>query len=1390
MAIAEVFLGAFLAVLFERLASRELLSFVRSARIHTQVMTLLKVLSTIKELLNDAETKQITNETVNLWLEDLRDLAYDMDDLVDEIETEALAHKLKTETEPAATTGKVKVLNFLSTSLTDFRRSIELKFKFGSKIKQITLRLQEMAQLRDDLGLTATPEAGSSKSRERLETTSLVVESHVYGREKEKKEILELVLKDESNNDEARVIPIVGMGGVGKTTLAQLVYNDEKVKDFFDTKAWVCVSEEFDVFMITKIICQAVTKESCDFSDLNMLQVSLKKKLSRRKFLIVLDDVWNENYQDWDRLRAPFLVGLTGSKIIVTTRNEGVARIMGSVPSYPLNVLAEDDCLSLLAQHSLGKTNFVDHPNLGLIGKDIVRKCGRLPLAAKTLGGLLRNIHSPDEWKGILNSQIWELEEHKSRILPALRLSYHHLPSELKQMFAYCAIFPKDYEFEMDELVLLWMAEGFLQQSEEMEVLGGQCFMELLSRSFFQRSGGTESKFVMHDLLNDLAQYVAGETCFRLDDNMEGNEWCKISKKACHSSFNRHPYEVYKRFKPFHEFRGLRTFIPLPIYLSDGHPNMYLSNSVLVKLLPNLRYLRVLSLSGYLISKLPNSIGDLKHLRYLNLSQTLIESLPKSVSTLYNLQTLSLRNCLELRKLPTNIGNLVNLRHLDIRNTPNLKEMPPSIGNLVNLRHLGIRDTPNLKEMPSGISRLKCLQTLSRIIVGKNNGFGLENLSGLSLLRSKLSIEGLENVTKLQEAEKANLSCKQYLNELEFKWNRNIEDSQNEGLQVSVLGMLRPHRELKSLRIEFYRGSAFPSWIGDPSFSKTVCISLTGCTKCMDLPPLGQLPLLKELYIEDMHAVESVGVKFYCSGSTLEIPFPSLEILRFDKMPKWKEWSFSYGVDFRGLFPCLRELSICNCPKLVSLPHFSLPSLLDLIIKYCDGAMLKSFTGLSSLTKLEIRSMSGLTHLPKEFTNGLVSLKVLEIEGCATLVTLWQNGFAPEYLSSLQRLKVYKCPLLEQLLDKDQRLPCNLERLDLKLCQNLERLPDGLKSHTSLTEVDISDCQTLVCFPEDSLPPKLSHLCVTNSFSLEFIPNCISRLEVLRLRNCSSLRSLPTDTRISTLKHVLICCGNLEWLKEMVKQSISFGISNWPNLESFTVQVPKFTVQVPEFTEQVPEFTEQVPDFECELKYQIDHSLSGSGLLTPNLTSLDISKFENLFSFPSESQSLAFLKKLKIADCQSLESFPDQNLPPNLEELYISNCKELKPLSECGLQSLSSLRRFTLHSVYPTLTSFPDSCFLPATLKFLRIDEFSNLKSLSKGLQNLASLEKLEISNCPELESLSEGLQNLTTIRFMDIINCPKIKSLSEGLRDLTSLEHLTICDCLSLSLSLRSSRS
>ncbi|CAK9180000.1 unnamed protein product [Ilex paraguariensis] len=299
MVIAEVFLGAFITVLFERMAYREFLNCARSEGIHTQLEKWSEVLMTIRAVLNDAEAKQITEKALN----SLSDLAYDLDDLLDEIATEALAHEVKSKPEIATTS---KVRKFIPACCTNFRKSVTLKIKMGPKIENITSRLQDVVKLKDDLDLRVNREARLNRESERLPTTCLVDEPHVYGREKEKQEILGLVLRDESGNDETCVIPIVGMGGVGKTTLAQLVYNDEKVEDFFDLKAWVCVSEEFNVYMITKIILEEVTKEICDSKALNMLQVSLKEKLSRRKFLIVLDDVWNENYEKWDLLCAPF----------------------------------------------------------------------------------------------------------------------------------------------------------------------------------------------------------------------------------------------------------------------------------------------------------------------------------------------------------------------------------------------------------------------------------------------------------------------------------------------------------------------------------------------------------------------------------------------------------------------------------------------------------------------------------------------------------------------------------------------------------------------------------------------------------------------------------------------------------------------------------------------------------------------------------------------------------------------------------------------------------------------------------------------------------------------------------------------------------------------------
>ena len=206
---------------------------------------------------------------------------------------------------------------------------------------------------------------------------------------------------------------------------------------------------------------------------------------------------------------------------------------------YELKHLSDNDCWELFKKHAFENRNTNEHPDLALIGREIVKKCGGLPLAAKALGGLLRHEHREDKWNIILASKIWNLPGDKCGILPALRLSYNHLPSHLKRCFAYCALFPQDYEFKKEELILLWMAEGLIQQSnedEKMEDLGDDYFCELLSRSFFQLSSSNKSRFVMHDLIHDLANSIVGDTCLHLDDELWNDLQCPVKILVIHHS--------------------------------------------------------------------------------------------------------------------------------------------------------------------------------------------------------------------------------------------------------------------------------------------------------------------------------------------------------------------------------------------------------------------------------------------------------------------------------------------------------------------------------------------------------------------------------------------------------------------------------------------------------------------------------------------------------------------------------------------------------------------------------------------------------------------------------------------------------------------------------------
>ncbi|CAL5330707.1 unnamed protein product [Camellia sinensis] len=1152
------------------------------------------------------------------------------------------------------------------------------------------------------------------------------------------------------------------MGGLGKTTLAQMVYNDEVVNKHFDLKAWVCVSDEFDTMRISKVILESITSKACEFKELNQVQVQLKQNLVGKKILIVLDDVWDKKYNDWNILKAPFNDGVSGSKIIVTTRDRDVASIMGTVQNHLLQHLSDDDCWSVFEQHAFGNRSLDANPNLVFIGRKIVGKCKGLPLAARTLGGLLRCKERDDEWEIVLNSKIWDLTEQGNEIPPALRLSYNHLPSHLKHCFAYCSILPKDYEFEEEELVFLWMAEGLLQQQngqKRMEDLGVEYFRELQSRSFFQpSSGGESSKFVMHDLINDLAQSVAGYTCFRLEDKLKDQKQCKILKRARHSSYMQNEFDANKKFETFYDAENVRTFLPLSL---SKNRYCYLTSEVPLNLLPKMKRLRVLSLNRYHIGELiRKSIGDLKHLRYLNFSYTEIRIVPESLGTLYNLQTLMLRGCPKLRKLPADMGNLINLRHLDMI------------------------DSNSLEEMPRGIDKLTSLQTLSNFIVMKDNGFRIRELGNLIHLGGKLCISGIENVVDPLDARGVCLNDKQGIDVLTMVWSsESLDGLQNEMVETEVLDILQPHKKLKELYIRGYHGMRFPIWTGDPLFSNMVCMKLQNCKNCTSLPPLGQLPSLKDLHIEGMSAVKHVGCEFY--GQHCAKPFPLLETLCFENMLEWEDWCiFGINKDVQT-FTRVGKLSIKKCPKLVRMLPSNLPRLKTLEIENCpqllveaSSLVLLSLTSLSmsdvwlpslpvlleacnvlepsaltcldirnvsipeslcnpsiddevmlanamskhlsSITSLSIEKIQKLALLPKWLTQGLKGVKELKISSCKELTTLCRNEAGLQHsLLALQRLIINDCPQLVSLFEEDEDVGnegqhqqegvpsiVRLEYLNIWNCEKLEKLPRGLHTFTSLQWLFIRGCPSLVSFSETGFPPSL---------------------RLLRIQECKALRSLPGRTTHDS---------NLE----------SLEINGCDNLES----LPEEWVHHPE-TKLTTLSTR-----ECEKLESWPRFLLPNPSLCNNNNLLASLEFLYIESWPAGGG---------IVSSYFLEN---GNFLTNLTFLGITNMKIGKPLSEWGLHRFSSLKTLWLEGPsnvseeeeeYYSVSSFPvDGMLLPTSLTHLWIYDFPNLEKISSSMETIQNLTRLGFRNCPRLTSFPEqgGLPpSLLELRFY---RCPIMK--------------------------------
>ncbi|KAK9068116.1 hypothetical protein SSX86_012227 [Deinandra increscens subsp. villosa] len=669
---AEMVISAMVSVLVDKLVSATLEKLAPYNEIGDEVKKLQQSLGQIKAVLVDASQKEITDSSVKRWLNRLQHLAYGIDDILDELATEAMHRELTDEPE----THMSKVRKFFSNHR--FSKHAIWSRTMKEKITAITTKLQDLIEEKAALGLIVKEEP-MSKNKNRKLQTSMVHASSIIGRQVEKEAYVEKLLRGESGPQSFSIVPIVGMGGVGKTTLARLLYDEKKVNDHFEHKAWVCISDEFDSFAISKVIFQSVTWENKDFADLNLLQVALRDHLMGKRFLLVLDDVWSESYDDWETLVGPFHACPPGSKIIMTTRKDQLLRHLGCNHLNRLNKLSSEDALSLIALQALGVTNFDSHVSLKSHAIGIVKKCDGLPLALKALGRLLSTRNDEEYWKKVLDSEVWNRPVERE-IISALQLSYNDLSAHLKQLFAYCSSFPKDYVFDKEELVLLWMAEGFLHQSPSKdsteENMGREYFDELFSRSFFQHAPNNESRFVMHDMMNDLATYVANEFFVRLDIGAKKDITKEMLEHYRHMSFVREEYVTYSKFETFKSAKNLRTFLATSVGEVDSWRSFYLSNKVMAELLPELLVLRVLSLSYFDIREVPESIGTLRHLRYLNLSRTTITYLPENVCNLYNLQTLILAGCEGLAKLPNNFLKLKNLRHLDIRDTPCLGQIP------------------------------------------------------------------------------------------------------------------------------------------------------------------------------------------------------------------------------------------------------------------------------------------------------------------------------------------------------------------------------------------------------------------------------------------------------------------------------------------------------------------------------------------------------------------------------------------------------------------------------------------------------------------------------------------------------------------------------------------
>ncbi|XP_044985834.1 putative disease resistance protein RGA1 [Hordeum vulgare subsp. vulgare] len=1207
-----------------------------------------RLLPQIEVVFDAVDTEEIRDQSraLDAWLWQLRDAVEEAEDALDELDYYRLEKEVKKEQDNKVRKYKRKVIQGFSRafnlgSLERLRNSVKTLDDVVAGVERF---FQVLNHLNIDKMRTHKQDVELRNSRQ----TSSLPGGLLLGREEERKSIVHWLTKPESNASDIAVFSLVGLGGIGKTSLAQDICSATDVKEHFDLIIWVCASHDFDIEALTKKILQDITGNEITLVGLNALHKALEERLISKTFLLVLDDVWNdERKQDWVKFLAPLKRGKKESKILLTTRMQSVAVVAATkvqegttkqVDSRCLRLsgLKETALLLLLNMYAFSGANPDDYRNLQQISKKMVKKLSGSPLAAKVLGGLLNDNKDSSTWNRILDSDFHNIQQGSEGIMMVLRLSYQHLPTHLQVCYRYCSLFHKDYEFTKKELVYLWMGSGLIQplvddttQPEDigmkyLNTLSEKCFFDMKSVPRLGRAIKCnlydeyyEEKLVMHDLLHELARSVSASECTRVDLNFSG----RIPKTVRHICIEMINPAVIEQIS---HAKRLRTLL-MHFEDQDEVEQVHMLSKVLVVA----RSLRVLSIITNSSCKLPDSVGDLIHLRYLSLKWGRKHMahfcwFAKLVYKLYHLQVMKFDDPQLAAPQNREMGGLCKL---------------------FNLRHLQL--SYGIMPMIPYVGRLTSLHELYGFCIKQQGGYTIGELNNLTNIRH-LYVSGLDKVNSAEEAAEVMLDQKKCLSAVTLSWSRDSSNSCKPGQTELVFDKLEPHCNLHKLRIEGYPGSRSPSWLQNPTLTSLTYVYICDCKKLERLPPLGQLRYLQYIYIINLELVKCVDSSFYGSD---ELGLQYLKVLDIESMPKFVEWG---GLDDKNIFPRLETLKVRNCEALRTLP--SVPISIQYVeIHNASLLVMPTFFGDSdtslspsldmALSKLKISNCQNLETLWQGCS--LSALEELSIQQCASLSCLPGDSFGS--LASLKTLELLKCP---NLVTGQIRLPPTLKTITLGLCGEAEQpLVHSMEGLNSLERLFLDGC-ALSVFPSEvfaclsGLTNMMFGNCAITSLPSGEAFARLTNLENLSIWDCQELVSIngihKSPSLVSLQIHgctKIIADPSVGWIHDP---------SSFSSLDELDIDNPSLLLSEP------------LRSISCVKKLRIlggpelAHLPEEWLLLNGALKGLHVSDASRLICLPPQMARLSSIESLDISNAKLIRSLPD--MPTSLMTLRINNC--------------------------------------------------------------------------------------------------------------------------------------